>query len=312
MPRLGVLLMAYGTPEGLDEVEAYYTQIRGGKRPPQALIDNLYERYRAVGGSTPLLRLTRSVARLLEQQLNAAVGATPYRVYCGMKHWHPFIGDTMRQMAADGVQEMIALPLAPHYSQISIGGYRTKVEQANERIDPPLRVRMVESWQAQPGFRRLIAGRIQAALAQFPAEARDQVTVLFSAHSLPERILTWDDPYPRELQESAAAIAAQVGVSRWGFAFQSAGATGEPWLGPDILDTLAQLAGEGRRYVLSVPFGFVADHLEILYDLDIETKAEADKLDITWRRTAMPNDDPAFIDLLATIVQEQTARTTAS
>ncbi len=198
----GVLLMAYGTPETLDDVEPYYTHIRGGRSPTPEALENLRERYRLVGGRTPLLDLTRSVADKLQALLDAQAPGG-YRVYIGMKHWHPFIGQIVPQMAADGIRAAVGVVLAPHYSRASIDGYRKYVDQAQERLAAPIALRLVESWQAHPRFRRLIADRITEALAQFPADARDQVMVLFSAHSLPERIRTWNDPYEQELHESA-------------------------------------------------------------------------------------------------------------
>jgi ferrochelatase len=297
----GVLLLAYGTPETLDDVEPYYTHIRGGRAPSPESLENLRERYRLVGGRTPLLDLTRDVAHKLQGRLDADAPGR-YRVYIGMKHWHPFIGEVLPQMAADGIRTALGLVLAPHYSRMSIGSYRKYVDQAHEKLAEPIDIRFVESWQAHPLFRQLIADRIVEGLAQFPAEMRDQVKVLFSAHSLPERILTWDDPYPRELRESAAGIAELLGLQDWRFAFQSAGMTGEPWLGPDILDYLAELAAEGVRAVLSVPFGFVADHLEVLWDIDNEAQTKAAELGMTLHRTRMPNADPEFVEVLAAIV----------
>lgn len=299
-PR-GVLLMAYGTPRDLDEVEPYYTDIRGGRAPTPAALDNLRERYRKVGGKTPLFELTRDVAAGLQRRLDRAE-PDRFRVYFGMKHWHPYLGDVVPRMVADGVREAVAIALAPHYSRMSIGGYRDAVEKARARLDQPLDVTFVDSWHAQPLFRQLIAARIRAALERFPAETRGEVVVLFSAHSLPQRIREWDDPYPRELNESAAGIAALAGVKAWRFAFQSAGRTSEPWLGPDILDALDSLAEEGSRAVLSVPFGFVADHLEILYDIDLEARGRAVERGIQLERIALPNADPQFVETLAAIV----------
>jgi ferrochelatase len=298
----GVLLLAYGTPETLDDVEPYYTHIRGGRPPSPEALANLRERYQRVGGRTPLLDTTRDVGRKLQARLDAAPGRR--RVYVGMKHWHPFIGEVVPQMAADGIAAAIAVVLAPHYSRMSVGSYRTYVEQAQAQLGQPIAIRFVESWQAHPLFRKLIADRIVAGLAQFPSEVRPDVLVLFSAHSLPERLLSWDDPYPRELHESAAGIAELVGLTDWRFAFQSAGMTGEPWLGPDILDYLETLAAEGVRYVLSVPFGFVAEHLEVLWDIDHEAQTRAAELGMTLHRTTMPNADAEFIEVIAAIVSE--------
>lgn len=299
----GVLLLAYGTPETIADIEPYYTHIRGGRAPSPESLANLQERYQRVGGRTPLLDLTREVARKLQARLDAQEPGRR-RVYIGMKHWHPFIGEVVPQMAADGVTRALAIVLAPHYSRMSVGSYRASVDKALEQLDRPIDIHFVESWQAHPLFRRMIAGRISAELAQFPAALRPGVMTVFSAHSLPERILTWDDPYPRELRESAAGIAELAGLGEWSFAFQSAGMTGEPWLGPDILDELDRLAGAGVRAALSVPFGFVAEHLEVLWDIDHEAQDKAAELGMTLRRTPMPNADDEFVDVIAALVAE--------
>jgi ferrochelatase len=300
---VGVLLMAYGTPENPEQVEAYFTHIRGGRAPSSEAVENLKERYSRVGGRTPLLGITNEVARKLEERLNAAGGR--FRVYVGMKHWHPFIGDVMPQMVEDGVRRVVALALAPHYSRISIGGYRKAVDEAQAALGNPFDVQFVDWWHDSQPFRRLIAALIEEALGNFPEEVRDEVTVVFSAHSLPERIREWDDPYERQLHESSVGVAELAGVRDWRFSFQSAGHTGEPWLGPDILDSLEELAREGKRYVLQVPIGFVSDHLEILYDIDIEAKEKAAELGITLHRTELPNARDEFIEVLAAEVSER-------
>lgn len=309
----GVLLLAYGSPSTLDEVEPYYTHIRGGRPPAPEALERLKERYRRVGGRTPLLDITRAVALSLEGRLNAEGSAlTPalspwergrhYRVFFAMKHWHPFIEAVVPRMAAEGIRSAVAIALAPHYSRLSVGAYREAVEQAAARLAEPIRFRFVESWHANKLYRKLMAERVREALSLFPTGALEEVSLVFTAHSLPERILAWDDPYPRELRESAAAIAGLVGLADWRLAYQSAAPTGEPWLGPDLLSTLEHLAAEGRRYVLVCPVGFVADHLEVLYDLDVEASARAAQLGLTFRRTEMPNADPGFIDALLSIV----------
>ena len=295
-----MLLMAYGTPENPDQVEGYFTHIRGGRAPSAEAVESLKERYRRVGGRTPLLAITNEVAGKLERKLNT--GVRRFRVYSGMKHWHPFIGDVMARMADDGVRRVVALALAPHYSRISIGGYRKAVDEAQAALGDPFDIEFVDWWHDSQRFRRMIAGLIGEAVGKFPAEARNEVIVVFSAHSLPERIREWDDPYERQLHGSSAAVAELAGVSEWRFSFQSAGHTGEPWLGPDILDYLNVLAREGKRYVLQVPIGFVSDHLEILYDIDIEAKERAAELGITLHRTELPNARNEFIEVLASEV----------
>src|SRR5688500_16062447 len=311
---IGVLLMAYGTPQTPDEVEAYFTHIRGGRTPSPEAVAHLKERYRRVGGKTPLLEITNEVGAKLQERLqrdhgsaSSSPGSDPgesFRVYTGMKHWHPFIGDVMEQMAQDRVKRVVAFALAPHCSRISLGGYRKAVEQAQEKLGHPFEIPFVKCWHHNERWRDFMAGLVREGLEEFPDEVRGEVTVVFSAHSLPERIRTWDDPYERQLLESSADVARRAGVGRWRFAFQSAGHTGEPWLGPDIVDFLETLHGEGVKHVLRVPIGFVSDHLEILYDLDIEASERARELEITYRRTRMPNAREEFIEVPASVVKE--------
>jgi ferrochelatase len=302
-PPVGVFLLAYGTPESLDDVEPYFTHIRGGRKPSPEAVANLRERYRLVGGRTPLKDLTFATADKLQARLDAEAPGR-YRVYVGMKHWHPFIAETMPHIAADGVRDVVALVLAPHYSRMSVGGYRRYVDEANATLEQPLQITFIERWHDHPGFRRLIADRIVAARAELPPDLHDQALVLFSAHSLPERILSWNDPYPDELCESAAGIAGLLGLTDWRLCYQSAGMTGEPWLGPDILDYLEELHGEGVRAVVSAPFGFVADHLEVLWDIDREAQDKAAELGMELRRIRMPNADDEFVDVLVSLVRD--------
>jgi ferrochelatase len=304
---IGILLMAYGTPETPDDVEAYFTHIRGGKTPSPERVEHLKHRYELVGGRTPLLAITEEVRGKLEAALNAD-GAGQYRVYAGMKHWHPFIADVMARMAADGIKRIIAVALAPHYSRISIGGYRKAVEEGAAKLGDPFEVTFVDSWHLQPEYLELIADHIRAAREKFPAERREGILTVFSAHSLPERIRTWEDPYESQLLASSAAVADRLGLDDWRFAWQSAGETGEPWIGPDICDYLDTLHAEGVRDVLMVPIGFVADHLEIMFDIDYEATNKANELGMTLHRTAMPNATPAFIANLRAIVAEYEGR----
>ncbi len=302
-PPVGVFLLAYGTPESLDDVEPYFTHIRGGRKPSPEAVENLRERYRLVGGRTPLKDLTFATADKLQARLDAEAPGR-YRVYVGMKHWHPFIAETMPHIAADGVRDVVALVLAPHYSRMSVGGYRRYVDEANATLEQPLQITFIERWHDHPGFRRLIADRIVAARAELPPDLHDQALVLFSAHSLPERILSWNDPYPDELRESAAGIAGLLDLTDWRLCYQSAGMTGEPWLGPDILDYLEELHSEGVRAVISAPFGFVADHLEVLWDIDREAQDKAAELGMELRRIRMPNADDEFVDVLVSLVRD--------
>lgn len=297
----GVLLMAYGTPETPDQVEPYFRHIRGGRAPSPEAVARLRHRYELVGGRTPLLDITSQAARGLQHALDRrAPGA--YRTYVAMKHWHPYIADVVPRIAADGVRDLVAIVLAPHYSRMSIGGYRQSLDEAIARLETPLGVTFVESWHAQPEFVALIADRVRDGLREFPADVQSDVRVLFSAHSLPVRIRSWNDRYEVQLMASCAAVAEHAGLPDWRFAWQSAGSTGEPWLGPDILEYLEALHAQGVRHVLSVPIGFVCDHLEVLYDIDHEAVARARELGITLRRTRMPNATPEFIAVLDALV----------
>lgn len=303
----GVMLMAYGSPESPDQVEAYFTHIRRGRAPSPEAVEKLRRRYEIVGGRTPLLAITNAARDALERELNATSPDGPWRVYAGMKHWHPFIGEVVPRIAADGVSELVTLPLAPHYSRISIGGYQKAVDDAVATLTRPMAIRSVSSWHLNAQFIALLAERVGQTLALWLARERPGVVTVFSAHSLPERIREWNDPYEQQLLESCHAVAALAGIDNWRFAWQSAGHTGEPWLGPDISEMLAMLYGDGVRNVLSVPLGFVSDHLEVLYDLDYEAKGRANALGMTFRRIPMPNADPAFIRALASVVADATS-----
>lgn len=306
----GVLLMAYGTPESTDQIEPYYTHIRGGRPPSQEAVERLRRRYEIVGGRTPLLEITNAVRDALQRSLSESRDGGEYRVYVGMKHWHPFIGDVLPAIVADGVSDLVAISLAPHYSRISIGGYRKALDAALEQAGRAIPVRFVDSWHLHPEFVGLIAQRVRESLARWPADSRENVKVVFSAHSLPERIREWEDPYEEQLLASCRVVADGSDHQNWRFAWQSAGETGEPWLEPDILDVLDELRREGVRDVLSVPIGFVSDHLEIQYDIDYEARCKAEELGITLRRTPMPNADPAFVRLLTSIVTGATVSVT--
>lgn len=299
---IGVLLMAYGTPRSLDEVEAYYTHIRGGRRPSPELIAGLVARYRAIGGLSPLLDITRRQAAALEAALNGAQGKT-FRVYVGMKHAPPFIADAVTDMASDGLSRGLAMALAPHYSRMSIGGYINTVKKALGDLPSPLPTTFVESWHDHPTFLAVLEEGLHEALGRLSQAERAAVHVIFTAHSLPARILEWDDPYPRELRRTCEGVARLAGLQRWDFAYQSAGHTPDPWLGPDVTEVLERLAAEGKRAVVICPIGFVADHLEVLYDIDVECQALAASRGMRLERTPSLNDRPRFIAALAEVVR---------
>lgn len=296
-----VLLMAYGSPSSPEEVGPYLQDIRGGRAPGAQAVAELTERYRAIGGASPLREITLRQAAAVEEALNHEEPGA-FRTYVGMKHWHPFVREAVERIAADGAETVAGLVLAPHYARMSIGGYESRVLAAREEMGASFDLRMVRSWYDDPGFVSFAAGALRATLEGWdPADPATRV--VFTAHSLPERILAEGDPYREQLLESARLVAEAAGAPHWEFAFQSASATGEPWLGPDVLERLDTFAADGGRQVVIHPIGFVADHLEVLYDLDVECAGRAAELGLELRRTRSPNDDPRFAGVLAEIVR---------
>jgi ferrochelatase len=300
--KIGVLVMSYGTPESLEGVEAYYTHIRRGHAPSAEQLKELKDRYEAiVGGVFPLRENTDRQVEALQAKLNS--GQIQYVCYQGLKHARPFIEDGVEAMVRDGITQAIGIVLAPHYSVMSVGTY---IKRAKEKADAcGINMEFVESYHLHPELIDVLSRRVTAKLDEFEetGAARDDVRVLFSAHSLPERILAMGDPYRDQLLETSKAIADQAGVENWQFTWQSAGRTAEPWLGPDILDTLRELGETQVKYVLSAPIGFVSDHLEVLYDLDIEAQALASELDLRLLRIDSLNSDPAYMSVLSDVVR---------
>ncbi len=294
----GVLLMAYGAPERLEQVAAYYTDIRGGVAPPPALLDELVGRYRAIGGGSPLSRIVERQRAALEAEL--ARRGTSARVYAGMKHIAPFIRDVVARMAADGVTRGVAIALAPQHSTFNAQTYGRAIDEGVRSAGAAApRVTVVGSWHDQP--------RLIDALVEATREALDRCRepqsahVFFTAHSLPVRIAGAGDPYAREVAGTAALVAERLGLERCDVAFQSAGRTGNAWLGPDLRDEIRRVAAAGAREVVVCPVGFVADHLEVLYDVDIEARGVASELGVRLERARALNDDPTFIGALADV-----------
>ncbi|MEK3903692.1 ferrochelatase [Paenibacillus sp. FSL R7-0179] len=300
--KIGVLVMSYGTPESLEDVEAYYTHIRRGNAPSAEQLKELTDRYKAiVGGVFPLRENTDRQVEALQAKLNS--GQIQYVCYQGLKHARPFIEDGVEAMVRDGITQAIGIVLAPHYSVMSVGTY---IKRAKEKAEAcGIQMEFIESYHMHPELIDVLSRRVTAKLDEFEetGASREEVRVLFSAHSLPERILAMGDPYRDQLLETSEAIAAQAGVESWQFTWQSAGRTAEPWLGPDILDTLRELAESQVKYVLSAPIGFVSDHLEVLYDLDIEAQQLASELDMRLLRIDSLNSDPAYMSVLSDVVR---------
>jgi len=304
--QIGVLVMSYGTPESLEGVEAYYTHIRRGNPPSAEQLKELKDRYEAiVGGVFPLRENTDRQVEAMEAALNKANAEPGIQFVCyqGLKHTHPFIEDGVEAMARDGIKEAVGIVLAPHYSGMSVGGY---IKRAREKAEAcGIAMSFVESYHLHPELIDVLSRRVSARLDQFEEAGakRGDVRVLFSAHSLPERILSMGDPYRDQLLETSEAVAKQAGVTSWQFTWQSAGRTAEPWLGPDVLDTLRELSKEQVEDVLVAPVGFVSDHLEVLYDLDIEAQAVAGELDMRLMRIESLNSDPAYMSVLSDVVR---------
>ena len=294
-----VLLMAYGSPNSLDEVGEYLLQVRGGRLPTPEEVDRLRERYRQVGGQTPLVKITLAQAKALEAKLQS--GGLDSKVHVGMKHWRPFIEDVVEKIVSDGAPSIIGLALAPHYSKLSIGGYADAVVRGLARTERPVPFTMVESWHDQQSLIIALSRRVHDGLARFndPSGA----IVLFTAHSLPKKFVQDDDPYWRQLQETSRLVAAGSGIKSWDFAFQSAGQPIDSWVGPSIKEKITELSSKGLHELLVCPVGFVSDHLEILYDLDIEAKSYAWSLGTRLERTASLNDDPEFINAIASRIR---------
>jgi ferrochelatase len=298
---IGVLLMAYGTPRSLDEVEAYFTHIRRGRKPTEEEVAELAERYQAIGGVSPLYQITESQAKALQEALDRKAPGR-FQVSLAMKHSPPLIAEVVAEMLRDGVHEMVALVLAPHESRMIIDDYLRYAREVLE-AHPEVKMHVIRSWHLNPRYLSALTKRMERELAAFPRPGADQTVVLFTAHSLPEGILARNDPYPARLEETSRALAERLALSHWRRAYQSAGKTPFPWLGPDLVDVLGDLKREGRSQVLVVPIGFVADHLEILYDIDIEAQAKARELGLTLRRTESLNIDPELVGGLADEIQ---------
>ncbi|MFM8946203.1 MAG: ferrochelatase [Actinomycetota bacterium] len=296
MTKTAVLLMAYGTPRTPAEIEPYYTDIRRGRAPTPELLAELVGRYDAIGGISPLAARTEAQRAALQNALDR-LAPGQYEVALGLKHAEPKIETAVAELAARGTRRIIGLVLAPHYSSYSIGQYMDRTRAAAEPFG--IEVSGIDSWATEPAFVEVLAADMRERLGRMPSNTK----VLFTAHSLPQRIVDAGDPYPQELRSTAELVAERAGLdswSSWAIAWQSAGRTPEPWLGPDILTVIDELAAsENASGVLVSACGFVADHLEVLYDLDIEAKKHANERGLAFDRTACVNDDPKVMEALA-------------
>lgn len=305
MKTIGLLVMAYGTPRTPEEIEPYYTHIRRGRRPSQEEIDDLKRRYEAIGGVSPLAKITEDQVEALAKTLNERNKDIQFKPYLGLKHIDPFIEDAVKQMHEDDIEEAVTLVLAPHYSTFSVKSYNGRALEEAEKLGGP-KLLTIDSWYKEDKFIEYWVKELKKTFAQIPEDEFDKTVVIFSAHSLPEKIIQHGDPYPEQLQETADIIASRTGIKDYTIGWQSEGNTPEPWLGPDVQDLTRDLHKE-KGYINYVycPVGFVADHLEVLYDNDYECKVVTDELGARYFRPNMPNTDPLFIDALATVVEKR-------
>lgn len=300
---IGILVMAYGTPRNNAELTPYYTHIRHGKPPSEELIMELSSRYRAIGGLSPLGRITHEQADSLAQDMNMRLPGTTFKSYVGFKHTHPFIEDAVESMHAEGIEKAVSIIMAPYHSTLSTQSYSDRAIMAAENLGSPT-LFTISSWYRQPKFIAYWAQHIRTMLSLIPAQERQQTIVVFSAHSLPKQALIVD-PYSQQVLESAHHIAVAAGLDHYELAWQSAGRTSQSWLGPDIRCVTRELWGNGGyRNFIYCPIGFVSDHLEILYDNDIECRAVTDELGARYLRPAMPNTDDLFISCLGDAVAQ--------
>lgn len=299
---IGVLVMSYGTPESMDQIEEYYTHIRRGHAPTPEQLAELTERYEAVvGGVFPLRENTNRQVAGLQAKLDE-VAPNQFRCYQGLKHARPYIEDGVAAMAADGITQAVAIVLAPHYSIMSVGGYVKRAEEKAKEVG--IAMTAVDSYHLHPKLIEALVERVKAAHIKLQEKNVQPIKVLFSAHSLPEKIREMNDPYEQQLLATSKEVAEGIGTPDWQFTWQSAGRTREPWLGPDILDTMKEVAEAGYKGVLSAPVGFVSEHLEVLYDIDIEAQAAARELGLTLVRIDMLGTDPRYMETLADSVRE--------
>lgn len=294
----GVLVMAYGGPGALEDVAPYLLDVRGGRDTPDAVVREVRERYARIGGRSPILERTQSQAAALDALLNG--NGRRFVVAVGMRHWHPYIRDAVPDLRGRGVTRIVGVVMAPHYSRMSIGAYHQALGEAADDLP----VRGIDQWHLLAGYIATLAEHVREALARFPEEVRDRVPVIYTAHSLPERIRTWDDPYPTQLGQTVEAVTAVLGPHPHRFAYQSAAMTKEPWLGPDAGEVLDDLARGGAPGVVIAPIGFVCEHVEILYDVDVELRSRAEGHGLRLERIRMVNDAPATMAGLADLVRE--------
>lgn len=298
---IGVLLMAYGGPNSLADLPGYLADIRSGRPTTQAVLKEMTHNYELIGGKSPLLEMTKRQAAALQERLG-----DDYKVYIGMRHWSPWIEDTVRLMLDENIKQAVAIVLAPHYSMLSIAKYQERLKAGLEMFGGDMQVSYVDSYNTAPKYIQAMVNRVHEGISRWPQSEQADVHVVLSAHSLPTRILKMGDKYQDQLFETAELIAKGANLSReqWSWSYQSAGRSAEPWLGPQIENYIVELASKGIRNIVSVPIGFTSDHVEMLFDIDIKAQAVAREHNIRLERPPALNDDPLYIEALYDLVQE--------
>ena len=302
--QMGLLVMAYGTPYKEEDLERYYTHIRRGRKPSDEMLQDLRDRYDAIGGISPLARITDDQAEALKDALNEKQDDIEFKVYLGLKHIEPFVEDAVAQMDEDGIEEAVSIVLAPHYSTYSVKSYNGRAKEEAEKNG--ISIRSVESWYDAPGFIDYWKDVIEAEYTKMTEEEKEKACLIVSAHSLPMKILEGGDPYPDQLKRTAELISEATGITQYEIGWQSEGNTPDPWIGPDVQDLTEELYHEkGYRSFVYAPVGFVSDHLEVLYDNDYECKVVCDKVGANYYRPEMPNTHPKFIQTLAGVIMDK-------
>jgi protoporphyrin/coproporphyrin ferrochelatase len=308
--HVSVILMTYGSPATLDDIPVYVKNVYGGREPSEEVITEFRRRYALIGGS-PLIRITNEQAAALQEELNReSTNGTTYRVGAGMRFSPPFIADIVPEVAA-GADTLVGLIMSPQYSPIIMSGYIRALENAVEQLHQPrLKLKISTDWHMQPYFLQALAERVKEALHRLPPDVRETVPVLLTAHSMPKRVIENEPDYINDLKETAAAVAKLVGLAddRWMFCYQSAGHTPEEWLKPDFADVMPELQAAGKTHVLIAPVQFLADHLEILYDIEVGAREQAEEHGIVFARVESLNTSPLFIKALASVVKGTLAR----
>ncbi|MGD7045214.1 ferrochelatase [Jeotgalibacillus proteolyticus] len=297
--KMGLLVMAYGTPYSEEDLERYYTHIRRGRKPSPELLEDLRSRYEAIGGISPLAKITQEQAEALTARLNERQEEIEFVMYLGLKHIEPFVEDAVEQMNKDGIEEAVSIVLAPHFSTYSVKSYNGRAKEAAEKAGGPV-ITSVESWYDEPKFIQYWSEKVTSVFGQMSEAEKEKAVLIVSAHSLPEKILAGGDPYPDQLKETARLIAEQAKVENVEIGWQSEGNTPDPWIGPDVQDLTRSLHKEkGYTSFVYTPVGFVSDHLEVLFDNDYECKVVTDEIGANYYRPEMPNTQPLFIDAMA-------------